>query len=550
MRRFVLLLAIALVGMSAFAQEQTNVAQEKTKFLMRAGERMTGSEEFTVRKTESGYEIDGETVIKQRVPVEAKNASKQELREQHATHHTVLNNDWTLASYKNTTQAPAGAFVYEAKASDKSVTLSITWPAGTRERSFPVTGKTFILENFVPSQMEAALRANTPEGTFNAVVPTNMDHFEAKVTKLGGGEGTLTGKNVKVTKFTVTGGGPLIEVWTDDASGDLMRLYVPSQDVEYLRDGFKLTSTGEAAKPKVNPPAGVVEREVHFTSAGLDFPATLTMPEKTSSKVPVLVFVHGSGAHDRDETIGENKPFRDLAWGLAQRGIASLRYDKRAYLYPERAGISLDTQVIADAAAAVEFAGTLDGVDGKRVFLLGHSLGASLAPYIAERVPVHGIVMMASPARGMNEVIKDQIRLMLKSQGKSDEEIAKVIAQQDKVAQDVLAGRATETEVGSQVPLPLFKDMLSRDPAGELKNINLPVLVLQGGKDAQVFASDFDALKEIVKDKPGSQAKMFKGLSHLFMPVEGAPDVYDALKPGHVAPEVIETIAAWVKKVE
>ena len=550
MRRFLLLFAIVLVGMSAFAQEKV-VAQEKTKFLMRVGERMTGSEEFTVRKTDAGYEIDGETVIKQRVPVEAKNASKQELREQHAKHHTVLNKDWTLASYKNTTEAPAGAFVYEAKTSDKSVTLSITWPAGTRERSFPVTGKTFILENFVPSQMEAALRANTPEGTFTAVVPTNMDHFEAKVTKMGSAEGTLAGKSLKLTKFTVTGGGPLIEVWTDHASGDLMRLYVSSQDVEYLRDGFKLTSAGEpVGAKKATPPAGVVDREVHFTSAGLDFPATLTMPEKMSGKVPVLVFVHGSGAHDRDETIGENKPFRDLAWGLAQQGVASLRYDKRAYLYPERAGISLDTQVIADAAAAVQFAGTLEGVDAKCVFLLGHSLGASLAPYIAGRVPVHRLVMMASPARGLNEVIKDQIRLMLKQQGKSDEEIANVIAKQDKVAQDVLAGKATEAEVGSQVPLPLFKDMLSRDPAGELKKVNVPVLVLQGGKDAQVFASDFEALKEIVKDKPGSEAKMFPGLSHLFMPVDGAPDVYDAFKPGHVAPEVIETIAAWVRKAE
>jgi hypothetical protein len=543
MRRFVLLFAIAMVGMSA-------LAQEKTRFLMRAAERMTGSEEFTVRKTESGYEIDGETVIKQRVPVEAPNASKQELREQHATHHTVLNKDWTLASYKNTTEAPAGAFVYEAKATDKTVTLTITWPAGTRERSFPVTGKTFVLENFLPSQMEAALRANTPQGTFTAVVPTNMDRFEAKVTKVGSGEGTSAGKNVKLTKFTVEGGGPLIEVWTDDASGDLMRLYVPSQDVEYVRDGFKLTSSEVAGATKVTPPAGVVEREVRFKSAGLDFPATLTMPEKASGKVPVLVFVHGSGAHDRDETIGENKPFRDLAWGLAQQGIASLRYDKRAYLYPERAGISLDTQVIADAGAAVQFAGTLEGVDGKRVFLLGHSLGGSLAPYIAERVPVHGMVMMAAPARGLNEVIKDQIRLMLKQQGKSDEEIAKVIAQQDKVAQDVLAGKATEAEVGSQVPLPLFKDMLSRDPAGELKKVNVPVLVLQGGKDAQVFRSDFDALKEIVKDKPRSEAKMFPGLSHSFMPVEGAPDVYDAFKAGHVAPEVMETIAAWVKKLE
>jgi uncharacterized protein len=396
--------------------------------------------------------------------------------------------------------------------------------------------------------MFAAMKANAAPGTFDAIVPSGMTHFEAKVTKVGRAEGTLAGKPLKLIKYAIAGGGPELDVWTDEASGDLMRMYVPSQDVEYVRDGFVLAAEAPAAK--VVPPAGVVEREVEFTSAGLKFAATLTLPEKSATKPPILVFVHGSGAHDRDETIAQNKPFRDLAWGLAQQGIASLRYDKRAFLYPNKAGISLDTQVIADAAAALQYAGSLQDVDTKRVFLLGHSLGASLAPYIVERVPARGMIMMASPARSLNEVIKDQVRGILKAQGKSDEEIAKAIAEQDKIGNDVLAGKATEADMRGQVPLPLFKDMLSRDPAGELKKVNIPVLILQGGKDSQVFPSDYEALKEIAATKPGSEAKLFPDLSHLFMPVQGEPNVNDAFQPGHVAPQVIETIAAWVKKVQ
>ena len=512
-------------------------AQETTKFSFRVGNRISGSEEFTTRKTDTGYEIDGTTI------------TRQGDKEQKAKHQTVLNKDWTLVSYHSETATPTGAVVFDVTTTDAEVFAKVTWPAGTRDRGFIRTPKTFIFENFVPSHMQAALRANTPEGTFNAIVPSAMSRFDAKVSKSGTGEGTLTGKPVKVTKFAVTGGGPLIEAWIDDASGDLMRVYVAAQDVEYLRDGFKLTSTG-AAPAKVPPPAGVTEREVNFASAGLEFPATLTLPANASGKLSVIVLVHGSGAHDRDETIAENKPFRDLAWGLAQQGVATLRYDKRAFLYPEKAGVTLDSQVIADAAAAIQFAGMQPGVDAKRVFLLGHSLGGALAPYIAERTPVHGMIMMAAPARGLNEVIKDQIRGIMKAQGKSDEEIAKAVAEQERIGQQVLAGKATDADLHGAIPAPLFKDMLSRDPAGELQKVNVPVLVLQGGKDAQVFQSDFDALREIAAKKPGSDAKLFPNLNHLFMPVEGKADVSDVFKPGHVAPEVIDAIATWVKKTQ
>ncbi|MDZ7606573.1 MAG: hypothetical protein U5K79_13515 [Cyclobacteriaceae bacterium] len=58
----------------------------------------------------------------------------------------------------------------------------------------------------------------------------------------------------------------------------------------------------------------------------------MTLP-KGKNSFPIVLFVHGSGPNDRDETIGPNKPFRDIAYGLAEKGIASLRYDKRTFVY-------------------------------------------------------------------------------------------------------------------------------------------------------------------------------------------------------------------------
>ena len=98
-----------------------------------------------------------------------------------------------------------------------------------------------------------------------------------------------------------------------------------------------------------------------------------------------MVLVHGSGPNDRDETIGPNKVFKDLAWGLASRGVTVLRYDKRTYAYAtkfdERAVKSLTVQgeVIDDALAALQLLLNREEIDPQRVFLLGHSLGATLA---------------------------------------------------------------------------------------------------------------------------------------------------------------------------
>jgi uncharacterized protein len=123
--------------------------------------------------------------------------------------------------------------------------------------------------------------------------------------------------------------------------------------------------------------------------------ATVTQPTGTGP-FPVVVLVHGSGPSDRDETNGGSKLFKDLAWGLGSHGIAAVRYDKRTYQYPRSLvgkAITYDEEVVDDACAVVRDAAALPGIDPARVFVLGHSLGADLAPHIALRagLPVAGV---------------------------------------------------------------------------------------------------------------------------------------------------------------
>jgi dienelactone hydrolase len=134
--------------------------------------------------------------------------------------------------------------------------------------------------------------------------------------------------------------------------------------------------------PAGTPPGDVVERQIVFFSDGLQAPGTLTFPAKTSRGLPIVVMVQGSGVQDRDETIGANKVFQQMAWALAASGVASLRYDRRPKfdLASFKAHPDLDHEVVLDAVAALAYVTMLPEVDPAKVFYLGHSLGAELGP--------------------------------------------------------------------------------------------------------------------------------------------------------------------------
>jgi len=104
---------------------------------------------------------------------------------------------------------------------------------------------------------------------------------------------------------------------------------------------------------------------------------------------PVAILVHGSGPGDRDESVGANRPLRDLAVGLASHGIAVLRYEKRTKVYPEDflavKAPTVNDETIDDVDRAVDLLRSWTEVDAGRIIVVGHSLGATVAPRIAAR---------------------------------------------------------------------------------------------------------------------------------------------------------------------
>ena len=309
--------------------------------------------------------------------------------------------------------------------------------------------------------------------------------------------------------------------------------------------------------PEYTKPDSYSEKEVKVGSGEWELPATLTVP-KGDGPFPALVLVHGSGAHDRDETIGPNKGFKDLALGLASRGIAVLRYVKRNKQHGEKMlGIkdkmTVKEEVIDDALAAVELLRHAERVDSNKIFVLGHSLGGMMAPTIGKADPrIAGLISLAGTSRQLDEVIVDQADYILALSPEPTEENKKVLTDLRQKTLEMMKRDLSKDVPADQLPLGVpivyWRSIKAIDPPAIAKELKMPFLILQGASDYQVTKKDVDRWKSGLGDRKGVEFKWYPKLSHLFMVVDGPGKPGDYEKSGHVSGEVVEDIAAWIKK--
>lgn len=302
------------------------------------------------------------------------------------------------------------------------------------------------------------------------------------------------------------------------------------------------------------------EKEIEFGEEGWALPGTLSLPAG-NGPFPVLVLLHGSGPNDRDQSIGPNKPFRDLAWGLASRDIAVLRFDKRTKVHGQKMVKNQDIKLtvyeetIEDALAAVQLLRDTDGIDADNIFVCGHSLGGMLIPRIAEAdKTIQGFIIMAGPTRPMEDLLVDQIEYISLLDGElTDEEKATLdqivsSAQMIKTLTRENAEKMDERFLGAGAEY--WLDLKAYEPAEKAKTIERPVLILQGGRDYQVTMEDFKGWKNALSDKNNVEFKLYPAHNHLMIPGEGKGTPAEYEKVGHVDRLVIEDIAEWIKRVK
>jgi hypothetical protein len=307
--------------------------------------------------------------------------------------------------------------------------------------------------------------------------------------------------------------------------------------------------------PDYANPGAFHEQSITVGAAPWQLPGTLTEP-KGAGPFPAVVLVQGSGPHDEDETVGANKPFKDLAWGLASRGIAVLRYEKRTHKYAAQyardlGNLTVKEEVTDDARAAVALLSTHPEVDRKRIYVLGHSLGGMLAPRIAEGDDqIAGIIIMAGSTRPLGQIIVDQVKYLSTLSGPVGDGAKKQIEAAEKFAQEydspTLKPGETVSVLGNPTPAAYVLDLRSYDPAATAARLKTPILVLQAESDYQVTKKDFEGWEKALTGHNNVTMKSYPGLCHLFTPAGSPPSPADYDKPGHVAKGTIDDIASWV----
>jgi uncharacterized protein len=317
---------------------------------------------------------------------------------------------------------------------------------------------------------------------------------------------------------------------------------------------------GRWQPPAYADPEKFGEQDVTLGSGPLAVPGTLSVPRRPGSvPYPAVVLLAGSGPLDRDETIGRNKPFKDLAWGLASRGVAVLRFDKVTYARPgqvkEAKDFTLADEYLPAAAAAIDLLREHPATGAGPVFVLGHSLGGTVAPRVAAAEPsVAGLVIMAGGTQPMHWAAVRQVRYLASLDEATAAAAMPAIDAMTRQAQLVdspeLSPSTPASDLPFGVPAAYWLDVRGYQPAQAAAALDKPMLIVQGARDYQATVTDdLAGWQAGLAGRPDVTIRVYDADNHLFFPGTGrsAPAEYEPAQ--HVDPAVITDIADWLADI-
>jgi dienelactone hydrolase len=293
------------------------------------------------------------------------------------------------------------------------------------------------------------------------------------------------------------------------------------------------------------------ENLITVASGKYNLPAMLTIP-KDSVKVPIVIFIHGSGPADMDESVGAQKPFKDIAGGLGSKGIATLRYVKRTVLYGNEFGKAFTTkeEVTDDALAMIEFAKTIPEVDPQQIYIFGHSLGGMLAPRIATLSPdLKGIILAAAPAKKLQDISIEQNNYFYsigKDTTKAGKESLNNAIKQLNFSKTITDKNLPADSVVLGLPAAYWADLNAMNQVDLAKKLKMRTFIIQGGNDFQVGAQDFNLWVVGLKGKKNVDSKLYPMLNHLFSFTSEKGNLNQYQEPLHVDQPVIDDLVSWI----
>jgi uncharacterized protein len=297
------------------------------------------------------------------------------------------------------------------------------------------------------------------------------------------------------------------------------------------------------------------ELPVELGDGALAVPGTLSVPHGVGP-YPAVVLLSGSGPTDRDSTIGANKPLKDVAWGLATAGIAVLRFDKVTHAHGAEVKMdpdfTLTDEYVPAALAGLELLRGRTDIDPSRIFVLGHSLGGTVAPLVASiDGHVAGLVILAGGAQPLQWAIVRQVAYIAALDPATAAAARPGIETLTRQAKLVDSSHLTASTQASDLPLgapaPYWISVRDYDAVSVAASLGLPIFLLQGGRDYQATIADDLALwRAGLSDRPAVTSRVYDADNHFFFAGTG-PSSPAEYGPGHhVDPEVVTDIIRWV----
>ncbi|MGH9163593.1 MAG: alpha/beta hydrolase family protein [Vicinamibacteraceae bacterium] len=386
-------------------------------------------------------------------------------------------------------------------------------------------------------------------------------------------DGTFDVKRIGITlpvQQKKPGGALTMDVWLDDKGG-LLRMAVPSESLDFVREDLAAVSTRQVKVWRENDEDVRIEASGFALAATVSKPLPPEPPEPDDSEddeeerrdpeppdYPAVVLVAGAEAGDRDETIFGIPVLGQLANALVDAGHLVIRYDRRGVGQSGGRTEAAELEDYAeDVRAIVRYLRDRDDVDDDRIAVVGHGEGAWVAMLAGKREKrIRALVLMAAASVSGSDLLLEQQKGVLSDMRLSDEEREQKMAQQLTMQHAVLTGvdwDKVPAPVRKQSDTPSFRSMLAYTPAEVMKDVKQPILVVQGELDTEVRPHHADKLLAMARARNDGRgaADLVKlpGLNHLFVKARtGAVQEYAVLADRTISPELPRAIAAWLGK--
>lgn len=348
----------------------------------------------------------------------------------------------------------------------------------------------------------------------------------------------------------LSGATPLdAEIWSDE-TGRMLRLTIPAQNIDVVREDIASVSTRRVPISRSN------DEQIRIPSNGFSLAGTLSKPQsEITSPLPAVILVGGSGPTDRDALTFGIPILGQLAGAIADAGFMVVRYDKRGVGQSggrmESAGFGDYTD---DLRAAVKFLTDRKDVDSRGITVIGHSEGGQVAMRAAaadRRIAAVGF--LATPGvLGADLILKQQTHALDRARATEAEREEKV-ALQRRIHDAVITGNGWDgipMALRRTVDNPEFQSILTHDPAKYIPDMRQPILIVQGELDTQVEPSNADTLAELAQQRKGRAVQVAKipNVNHLLVQATtGEADEYASLPDKRVSAAVVSAITSWLQ---